>query len=433
MQRRASCPVVAVIGAGFCGTLLAILLARTGDVRVLLVDRRGRFGPGLAYGEAQRQHLLNTPAGRMSAFADDPEHFTRWARARDPKVEGGSFLPRAVYGAYLQDLLASAITPEPEEEDSDFDPLGATWRPGKAPEPPPRRDEGPGIICLEGQVIDLLPTGDGMRLRLADGRMLRVDRAAICTGNPPPAAVPGLPEALRGDPRHVADPWTLDPKQIDPGAPVLLVGTGLTALDVALALAGAGHRGVLHLVSRRGLLPRSHRSPAQYADHVRQPKHHATPEVASWPATALGMLRALRAELRRAAQLGVDWREVIASLRPVTAALWRRLPLAEQARFLRHLRPFWDSHRHRAAPATFDPIAAMQAAGRVQVHAARLVDVVEVPENGRLQVTLAHGQQRASLEVGAIVNCTGPATDLRSAGDPLVAALLARGLGQVDP
>jgi len=425
MQRRASCPVVAVIGAGFCGTLTAILLARTGDLRVLLVDRRGRFGPGLAYADVRPQHLLNTPTGRMSAFADDPEHFTRWARARDPRVDGGSFLPRAVYGAYLEELLASAITPEPAPDENDFDPLGATWRPGKAPEPPPRREEGPGIVCLEGQVIDLLPTGDGMRLRLADGRMLRVDRAVLCTGNPPPAPTPGLPEALRADARHIADPWTLDPARIDPDAPVLLIGSGLTALDVALTLATAGHRGVLHLVSRRGLLPRPHRAGAPRGQYP-------TPAVETWPATALGLLRALRAELRQAAARGVDWREVITSLRPVTPMLWRRLPQVEQARFLRHLRPFWDSHRHRAAPATWAPIAAMQAEGRLQVHAMRVQEVVASDESGLLRVTLARGDRREVLAVGAIVNCTGPASDPGRAGDPLLAALLARGLGRVD-
>lgn len=427
MQRRASCPVVAVVGAGFCGTLLAVLLARAGGLRILLIDRSGRFGPGLAYVGGPAHLLLNTPAGRMSAFADDPGHFTRWAQARDPAVHGGSFLPRAMYGAYLQDLLASAMAPAaPEEEEGAFDPLGATWRPGKAPEPPPRRDEGPGIVCLEGQVIDLLPTGDGVRLRLADGRMLRVDRVALCPGNPPPAAVPGLPEALRDHPRHVADPWTLEPRRLDPDAPVLLVGTGLTALDITLGLAAAGHRGVVHLASRRGLLPRPHRPPGA------APGAYVTPAVESWPATARGLLRSLRAELRRAAARGVDWREVITSLRPVTAALWQRLPPAEQARFLRHLRPFWDSHRHRAAPATWAPIAAMLAAGRVEVHAARVVEVAEVPGGDRLRVVLEHGARRSALEVAAIVNCTGPATDPRRAGDPLLAALLARGLGRVD-
>ena len=129
------------------------------------------------------------------------------------------------------------------------------------------------------------------------------------------------------------------------------------------------------------------------------------------------MMQRMRAELRGAAARGVDWREVIASLRPVTPALWRRLPTSEQDRFLRHLRPFWDSHRHRAAPATWAPIAAMQAAGRLQVHAARLIDVVDVPERGRLRVTLEHGERRESLEVTAIVNCTGPAADPRCAGE----------------
>jgi uncharacterized NAD(P)/FAD-binding protein YdhS len=264
-----------------------------------------------------------------------------------------------------------------------------------------------------------------MRLRLADGRMLRVDRAVLCTGNPPPAAAPGLPEALRADPRHIADPWTLDPSRLDADAPVLLLGTGLTALDAALTLATAGHRGVLHLVSRRGLLPRPHRSAAS-------PTHYPTPAVETWPATARGLLHALRAELRQASERGFDWREVITSLRPVTPVLWRRLPQVEQARFLRHLRPFWDSHRHRAAPATWAPIAAMQADGRLQLHRAHVSEVVEGAE-GRLRVTLVHGDRQHAIEVGAIVNCTGPAADPRRAGDPLLAALLARGLGRVDP
>lgn len=429
MQRRASCPVVAVVGAGFCGTLLAVLLARTGGLRILLIDRRGRFGPGLAYADAPAHVLLNTPAGNMSAFADDPGHFTRWAQARDPAVDGGSYLPRALYGAYLKELLAGAMAPAAEEEpeESAFDPLGATWRPGKGPpEPPPRRDDGPGIVCLEGQVVDLLPTGDGVRLRLADGRMLRVDRVALCPGHPPPAPLTGLPEALRDDPRVVADPWRLDPRRLDPDAPVLLLGTGLTALDIALGLAAAGHRGVVHLASRRGLLPRPHRPPGV------RPGGYPTPAVETWPATARGLLRGLRAELRAAAARGIDWREVVTSLRPVTAGLWRRLPLAEQARFLRHLRPFWDSHRHRAAPATWAPIAEMLAAGRAQLHAARLTEVAEIPGSDRLQVALERGAQRRVLEVAAIVNCTGPAADPRRAGDPLLAALLARGLGRVD-
>jgi len=82
-------PDVAILGAGFCGALLAVHLARAGRA-VTLIDRTGRFGPGLAYGGVHPRHYLNTPAGRTSAFPDDPDHFTRWASARDPAVTGGS-------------------------------------------------------------------------------------------------------------------------------------------------------------------------------------------------------------------------------------------------------------------------------------------------------------------------------------------------------
>lgn len=388
------CPVVAVVGAGFCGAMLALHLARAGGVAVLLIDRSGRFGPGLAYGAARPMHLLNTPAGRMSAFVDDPEHFTRWAQAQGLAAHGGAFLPRPLYGEYLAALLASC----------------------------PRGQ--PGITCLTGHVVGLEFAADGVRLRLADGGVLRVDGAALCPGNPPPAAIAGLPAALQGDPRHVADPWALDPASIDADAPVLLLGSGLTALDVALTLADAGHRGPIHAVSRRGLLPQPHRSAAQ-------PGTYPPPDIRAWPATARGQLAALRAEIRAAEAAGHDWREVIASLRAATPALWQALPASEQRRFLRHLRPYWDSHRHRAAPETHRAIAALQAAGRFHVHAARLVEVEA--EAAGLRVGLAHAGERRSLWVGALVNCTGPAADARRSEDPLLRALLARGLARVDP
>lgn len=388
-----TCPVVAIVGAGFCGALLAVHLVRAGGVSVALVDRTGRFGPGLAYGAAGPLHLLNTPAGRMSAFADDPDHFTRWARERDPTVTGGSFLPRPVYGAYLEALLAAC----------------------------PRGQVGePGLACLQGQVDDLVLAPAGARLHLADGSSLHAARVALCPGNPPPTTLAGLAD----DPRIIPDPWRFDPRRLDPALPVLLLGTGLTCLDVALTIADAGHPGPLLAVSRRGLLPLPHRPAAR-------PGSFPTPDITTWPTSARGLLRVVRAEVRAAAAEGFDWREVIASLRPVTAALWRRLPLPEQDRFLRHLRPYWDSHRHRAAPDTHAAVADLQAAGRFVVHAARLVAVVADPRG--LRVALAHGSTRSEHVVGGVIDCTGPASDLRRGGDPLLRALLDRGLAEVDP
>jgi uncharacterized NAD(P)/FAD-binding protein YdhS len=391
---------VAIVGAGFCGAVLAVHLARAGGFAVVLIDRSGSFGPGLAYGAAREIHLLNTPAGRMSAFPDDPEHFTRWARTRDPAVGGGSFLPRPLYGEYLRDLLAGE-------------------RPVTAGASAQVRTDMPGITCLKGQVVEV---GDGW-VALADGGRVAADAVVLCPGNPAPSMLP-VPAELRGHPAHIGDPWGFDPAAIDPDAPALLIGSGLTALDIALMLAQAGHRGAIHLASRHGLLPQPHRA------HAR-PGQHPPPAVDVWPATARGMLAGLRREVRAAEARGVDWREVVASLRPVTPVLWQRLPLDEQARFLRHLRAYWDSHRHRAAPATSTAIARLQAEDRLHVHAGRITAVTAA--GPRLRVTLGRAAESWTLEVGALINCTGPASDMRGTSDPLLRDLLASGRAQVDP
>ena len=374
-------PDVAIVGAGFCGTLLAVHLARAGRA-VTLIDRGDRFGPGLAYGAAHPKHLLNTPAGRMSAFADDPDHFTRWARARDPGVTGGSFLPRRLYGTYLETQL-----------------------------------EGLPITCLSDQVSDLAPHDAGFHLTLTRGT-LQATRVVLAVGNLPPADPPAA--AHLHPPRYHRDPWTFDPAAIDPAAAVLILGSGLTALDLALTLADAGHRGDIHLASRHGLLPQAHRVTTAAPQHVPR-------DLSEWPATARGYLHALRREIRGS---HADWRDTIAALRPHTAALWRRLSLTEQDRFLRHLRVHWDTHRHRAAPETHRAITELRARDQLHVHAASLTAVTHHQSALDLTLTPRRASPLRRLRVATILNCTGPATDIT--GDPLLARLHARGLVQRD-
>ena len=407
-RRVSQASSVAIVGAGFCGTLLAVHLARAG-LAVTLIDRTGRFGPGLAYGAAHPLHLLNTPAGRMSAFPDDPEHFTRWAHARDPQVTGGSFLPRRLYGEYLEQLRTALP-----------------------------------ITCLSDQVTDLTRDADAYRLTLtrdarviagdplrADrviagdtltrddhaiaGHTLRAARVVLAVGNLAPADP--LPLA---SPRYHRDPWSFDPTALDRDAPILLLGTGLTALDLALTLADAGHRGDIHLASRHGLLPQAHRVTTAAPQHVPR-------DLSEWPATARGYLHALRREIRGS---HADWRDTIAALRPHTAGLWRRLPLAEQDRFLRHLRVHWDTHRHRAAPETHRAITELRARDQLHVHAASLTSVTADPSALDVTLTPRRASPQRRLRVATILNCTGPATDI--SGDPLLARLHARGLVQRD-
>lgn len=383
-----SAPRVAVVGAGFCGAAVAYHLAQAG-ARVTLIDRRGEFGPGLAYRTGDPRHLLNTPAGRMSALADDPEHFVRWARLRDPTLTGGSFLPRGVYGEYLRALVAAG---------------------------------GPRIRCLSGHVLSARPPGPGpVALTLADDSRLAADHVVLATGNFPPRVPAGLGRAVRADPRYVHDPWSAPAPALAPDVPVLVLGTGLSALDLALGLDGAGHRGPIHLLSRHGLLPHAHRAPGR-------PPHPRPPNIDAWPASARWALHAVRAAIREETARGGDWRDTIADLRPVTQAIWRRWPEHERDRFVRHLRVYWEIHRHRAAPATAAGIAAMLAAGRLRVRAGRIEDLVLGTATIAATIRARGAAVRERLEVGAILNATGPAGDPRASEDPLLLDLVAQGL-----
>jgi uncharacterized NAD(P)/FAD-binding protein YdhS len=302
---------IAIIGGGFTGSLLAIHLLRKAPpgTPVHLLDRTGRFGSGLAYGTEHAGHLLNAPAGRMSAFADRPRDFLNWlARRSDQVLAGvvpgeGAFVPRHLYGAYLRDLLLDALC-------------------GAAPDTLVLRHDDVVAIddSAENARTDNRATenGEGTRLtlQLASGESLAVDAAIVAGGNIP--AVPALPgdAALRRSRRWRPDPWASDAlRGLDPTAPVLLIGTGLTMVDCTVSLLAQGHVGPIHALSRRGLLPLA---------HTACPATVPPPQLA-YPAALRALTRLLREQARHAVADGVPWQAVIDALRPVTQELWQEV------------------------------------------------------------------------------------------------------------
>lgn len=395
---------IVIVGGGFSGTLTAVHLLRgdwPGGLHLVLVNRSGPLARGVAYGTRSAAHVLNVPAARMSAFAGDEEHFLRFARGRDPAVAGGDFVPRSLYGEYLEWVLGEAVAASP---------AGTRFTHRVAWVVDVRlRPEGGAELALEG--------GDGPPVLIAD-------RVVLAAGSYSPAD-PSVPDPafFAGDPRYVRDPWApgaLD--GVDPDRPVLLVGTGLTMLDVALDLHGRGHRAPLLALSRRGLLPQPHRSPASPPRPV-----ELGAALLAGPWTIRRCLR----EVRRAVAENpdVDWRDVLASIRPVTPALWAALPLAERARFLRHLQPYWDVHRHRAAPGIAAAVEALAREGRLRAFAGRLLRV-EAGSDGDVAVSFRRRGRREveRARVGAVVNCTGPSGNVAALGEPLLDSLLRQGL-----
>lgn len=388
--------VVAIVGGGASGTLVASQLLRTGAVRVVLIERGARIGQGLAYGTRFSGHLLNVPAASMTGIPDEPEHFVRFVRARhDAAVEPTTFVPRAVYGAYLEHLLT-----ETEQQ--------------AAP--------GASLERLRGEVVDITDA----TLTLADGTRVRAGRVVLALGNLPPHDPALLDGAWPADPaRYVPDPWQPSALEHLSRGPVLLVGTGLTMVDVALQLEAREPRPRLIALSRGGRLPHVHRAGGA-------PPSSGLPV----PAPGARLVEHLRFVRRSAASAelgGGDWRDAVNALRPVTAQLWAALPRSEQRRFREHLARYWDIHRHRLAPEVGRSVAALARSGGLAVLRGRILSV-RIDGDGLLVAIRDRqsGGQR-TLRVSSIVNCTGPNGDVRTGGSRLLDALCATGAVRPHP
>jgi uncharacterized NAD(P)/FAD-binding protein YdhS len=396
----ANVSLIAIIGAGFSGTAVAVQLARQSagrPLRVVIVEPSGKFGAGVAYGTRCTRHILNVPAGNMSALPEEPNHFVEWTRRHGISDSPDAFVPRYWYGVYLHDLLEEA------------------------------RHSSATIERLAARVVDLIPIGEagasGARLILEGGREMHADRVVIAGGNFRPAVDPLLAEIAR----YVRNPW-------QPGAlesvgdkdEVLMIGTGLTMLDVVVQLRSAGHRGRVHALSRRGLLPQPHRPP----------KHHKVipmpREVVDAPRTAKGLLRGVRGAIKRLSREGIDWRDVIASLRQHTVALWTSLGERERGKFLRHVRPFWDTHRHRIPLDLVDEFERFRRDGTLVIHRGRTIGAESKGDGVRVRIQPRDRGDAYELNVEWVVNCTGPESDIRKVEDPLWSNLRDRGIAKAD-
>ncbi|MFC5371827.1 FAD/NAD(P)-binding protein [Brevundimonas faecalis] len=378
MNDAASSLPVVIVGGGFSGAMLAARLAERGQTSTL-IERGDAFGPGVAYSTSNDAHRLNVRAGRMSAVADRPADFIDWLATHHPdQADANDFAPRRLYGLYVRDRLSKTEAAHP----------GLI-----------RRVTG-AAIAVEGRSA-ILSTGERIK-----GRAL-----VLATGNPAPRTTP-----TGEDGRIIANPWTPDaltPIQSDDD--VLILGAGLTMVDVLLTLSSQGWRGRATAVSRRGLLPRAH-----------GPHHDAPIDL---PPEALnGPLSVRLATARRLAQTH-GWRRVMEGYRPITLDLWGAATQAERGRFLRHLRPWWDVHRHRLAPEIAAELDQLIKEDRLTVHAGRIRKVTPSADSVAVHLTANNADQ--TLSAPWLIDCTGPGHD--AASTPLTAALIAEGRARLDP
>jgi uncharacterized NAD(P)/FAD-binding protein YdhS len=367
----------AIVGGGFSGCAIAANLARSAPLGFsLAVFEPGRLGHGAAYGTRHRQHVLNTRAHAMSLHSSDPDHFVRWLGPRAGRMD---FVSRATYGEYLSEAAARAL-----ERDC--------------------------FMHVPDAVVTVRRLHrEGFLIESSSGAQFRARIVVLATGNP----LPGddfLPLEMRLHPGYVGDPWRFDYSVV--GGHVLVIGSGLTALDVLVALKGSGHRGTVHVLSRRGRFPEVHANVAPY---------DVVPTLDARSARAL--LRSFRRRVHEAAQRGFDWRAVVDAVRPESEAVWRRLGGREQQRFERHLRSQWERRRHRA-PQDVDAVREeYQNSGRLFTYAGRLLDM----QHGTVSISRNSGE-RVELRPDWIVNCSGVGRTASLRKDPLLATMIAQRL-----
>jgi len=390
-----------IVGGGFSGVAVAWQLLNTlqKPATIALISKEVQIGRGLAYGTSSPHHLLNVPAGRMGICPQDEQGFLHYLRQMGLPFSGGDFVPRSLYSAYLEHSLGEARA------------TGAS--------------RGVELVIHNATATGIRTwSPQGHAIQLDNGISLEAKTVILALGNfapRPPLVQPGLTWSEPGLHSSAWEPAGLAVAGAQDE--VLLLGSGLTAFDVLLQLRHQGHRGRVTMLSRRGLLAKSHR-----ALETLPPRGIVGSDFLAGIVSLREMLRATRALIRSTTDNGHDWRDVIGGLRSLTPELWQRLSEADKRRFLRHLLPYWDTHRHRAAVPIGKAIAQELTGGSLQLIAGRLHALNPTGGLWRADIGLRGTDGICQQDYAAVVNCTGPSSNLKASKDTLIQSMLQDGL-----
>lgn len=398
---------VLIIGGGLSGTMLAVQLLRLpGTRQILVIEPRPELGRGEAYSAVELGHTLNGNAARMSVDPDNADDLTQWlteyiAAGGWPESDQQQvpvselFPPRGIFGLYAQQRLAQA-----------------------------RAGSASTVEHVRAEVVDVQVEPVGVRLTLDDGQQLRGAQAVLATGMFPAARTPQTQSS--GLNAAAVDPWDVQAMtQLDPQSTVLIIGSGLTMVDAVVSLEQACHRGPIEIFSRHGLLPHVRRQPPAWADFLAEDHRLRSP---------LQLLRAVRRQCHSAQAQGIDWQAPLDTVRAHIGRLWSQASERQKRQFVRHVRPWWESHHHRSPPLSAELVARLHEQGRLRIHAASFLGL-EPTVNGVVTLRLRRrGEQHITHVSGAaLINSSGIEYDWRRVARPLPRQLLARGLIKPGP
>jgi uncharacterized NAD(P)/FAD-binding protein YdhS len=389
---------VVVIGGGFSGTLTAIQLSRVAvePICIYLVNAKNPIAKGIAYSTTFNFHLLNVRAKNMSVFPDDNGNFIEWLKKTDD-YKGceeewlkQQFIPRKLYGEYLQELL--------------YDELN-------------RRNT---IKLVNDEAVDISKTDSGIKIFLHNNPPLNADKVVLALGNFLPShPFPEKDDDFSSSRYYIRDPWRAQLSALSKTVlPVLLIGTGLTTVDVFLTLQTLNFRGKIYIFSRNGYLSVPH---SEYEGGFNF--EGSLSQQTSLP----GLYRVIKYNLKQAYNQGLGYEGVLDVIRKNIHALWQRLPDSDKRQFLRHLRSLWNSVRHRIPVTVNAKLLEVIKQNRVEIITGKITSIKAGENFATVKIKTKNGENKI-LRAAKVINCTGPQLDYSKIDLPLVKNLIQRKL-----
>lgn len=390
---------VAIIGGGFSGicTTIHLIVNASRPMVIYVIEKEPELCTGVAYGTRSPYHPLNVKAGRMGAFAEQPGHFYSWLESReeiwrnfDPafqslKISSDSYLPRKLYAAYLRDLFYQAQIIAQQK----------------------------GIICTilhdEAQDADLM--SDGLiEVTLAKKSLLLVDYLVLATGIPSNQTFLFETHPVLENYHYISNIWkpyaerclcNLCADNQGKNKNIIIIGSGLTAIDALFTLQSMDYQGTLQIISKHGTFPEVHSE-----NHLPSISNF---KVDNLPKRMSTLIRLFKSQLESFSKTYLNWRQVMDAFRHCTQPLWRSFSLSEKKQFMRHLFFLWNKHRHRMSPQSSELVNFYHKNRTLTLTAGSVQQLISLP-NGKLQVRYYAKETGLSelKEADYVINCSGP-------------------------
>lgn len=397
---------VAIIGAGFSGTMTAVHLIRQLDVpvHIILFDTKQDFNRGVAYASYSDKHLLNVTTGKMSAYHDQSNHFLDWVTTQktyegiDRHLIAQAYLPRKLYGEYLRDI----------------------WSQEKKSNPDVHR-----LTEVQTKITDVHLHDKGFILIDHRGSRFEADKVVLATGNESPGEISGINPSRLDHQVYFRNPWEQNcVSGCDPSLPVLIIGNGLTMVDTVIGLRENGFRNVIYSISPNGFNILPHRHPGlEYGDILKEI------ETAK---TLLDLVGITNRHIKNVRSLGISAEPVINALRSQTPEIWMRLSEKDKALFYRRIRHLWGVARHRLPLHIHDQIQNERIQGRLKIYAGKISGAEQVHDGVIVRYLNKKSGTHQKMLVSRVINCTGPSSDFEKSQNVLFRNLIQKQMIEQD-